>query len=192
MVVTIGRRLKELRVSVGKTQSEVAGDIRFHTKTLRRYEKDQQLPSTDYLIELARYFNVTTDYILGLEEHIPVEVNNVAYTDEENRDMFYEKVEGDAEYYWIYYVEQEDGSAILRYQSQWLGFTNETPPKELRGPVSVDAYKVYNICTERYTSPMMINNTEDMLVFQQKRGHAVIKACLCTEYFPEMIEPIVV
>lgn len=189
MVATIGRRLKELRIAVGKTQSEVACDLRFNPKTLRRYENDQYLPGPDNLIQLARYFKVTTDYILGLEEYNPMEAK---YTAEENSEMFYEKVEGGVDYYWILYKDQKDGSAILKYQSQWGGYTNETPPKEIREPRSVDVYKVFNLCTENYTSPMIINNAEDILAFQKKRGHAVIKACLCATYFPEVIEPFIV
>lgn len=193
MVVTIGRRLQELRRTAGITQNKVACDIRTSTKTIGRYENDLQLPSTDILIQLARYYNVTTDYILGLEKYNPVEVNNAAYTVEEKRKIFYEKVEEGAEYYLIYYMEHEDGSATLKYQSEWIGFTNETPPKEIRGPRIIDAYKTFDVFTRRYnTSPMIINNEEDILDFQQKRGHAVIKPCLCTEYFPEVTEPYVV
>lgn len=54
-----------------------------------------------------------------------------------------------------------------------MGFTN--PPKVIRGPVSVDAYKVDNICNEVYTSSVIINNTKDVLTVQQKRGHVVLK-----------------
>lgn len=192
MVATIGRRLKELRNAVAKTQNEVASDLKFDSKTLRRYENDQHLPSSDNLIQLARYFKVTTDYILGLEECIPTEANNVVYPDRKNKEMFYEKVEGGEDYYWIFYEDQKDGSAILKYQSQWSGYTNETPPKEIREPRSVDVNKVLNVCNEIYTLPMIINNAEDILTFQMKRGHAIIKESLCAIYFPQVMEPFIV
>lgn len=47
------------------TQEEVAAQIGCTVKTYRSWEKGNELPSTNYLIELADLYNVDCDYLLG-------------------------------------------------------------------------------------------------------------------------------
>ena len=47
-----GERLKELRIEKGLKQSEV--------------EKNQREPSFDLLVDIAKYFNTSLDYLFGL------------------------------------------------------------------------------------------------------------------------------
>jgi transcriptional regulator with XRE-family HTH domain len=65
---TFGNRLRELRTEKGKTQKEMANDINVTTPTLSHWECDYQEPSFKDLMILSKYFNVTTDYLLGLED----------------------------------------------------------------------------------------------------------------------------
>ena len=41
------------------------------------YETDARPPSLDMLIKYAKEFNVTTDYLLGLQEHKSINVDSL-------------------------------------------------------------------------------------------------------------------
>ncbi|MGI5894576.1 MAG: helix-turn-helix domain-containing protein [Candidatus Merdivicinus sp.] len=61
-------RLKILRQEKGKTQSEIAEMIGVKKLAYIHYEQGRRKLSADALIILARYYDVTTDYLLGLTE----------------------------------------------------------------------------------------------------------------------------
>lgn len=60
------QRLEDLRKDADKTQEEIAAVLHCKREVYRRYEKGiHEIPAWA-LIELANYYNTTTDYILGL------------------------------------------------------------------------------------------------------------------------------
>lgn len=59
-------RVRELRKSRGMNQEALATFVGVSQQTISKIEKDITSIGTDLLIQLANYFNVTTDYILGL------------------------------------------------------------------------------------------------------------------------------
>ena len=61
-------RLKELRQLNDKTQIEIAQIIEIHRNAYHNYERGLQEPSISVLIKLANFFNVSTDYLLGLSD----------------------------------------------------------------------------------------------------------------------------
>lgn len=61
-------RLKELRDELGKLQKEIAQDLNLSVQVYCNYEKGQREPSFDTLIKMAKYFNVSTDYLLELTD----------------------------------------------------------------------------------------------------------------------------
>ena len=60
-------RLKELRKQHKLTQKELAEALNVKDSTINRYEKGVNEPSFEMFYALALYFNVTTDYLLGVE-----------------------------------------------------------------------------------------------------------------------------
>lgn len=66
--MTIGERLKLLRKSKKKSREQVAHDLGITVRALQTYEIGERGTPTDILIMLARYYEVSTDYILGLSE----------------------------------------------------------------------------------------------------------------------------
>ena len=60
--------LKELRISMKKTQKEVADFLGVDRTTYVKYENGNTEPNLDNIKRLAEYFNVTTDYLLGKSE----------------------------------------------------------------------------------------------------------------------------
>ena len=68
MNILLGSRLKELREEKGLTQKEVATQLGLHSVTYLHYEKDQREPPLTVLIQMALFFDVSTDYLLGLTD----------------------------------------------------------------------------------------------------------------------------
>lgn len=62
-----GDRLLELRRGAGLTQKQVADALDIHSVTYLHYEKDQREPPLELLVRMAAFFDVTTDWLLGIE-----------------------------------------------------------------------------------------------------------------------------
>ena len=65
--------LKKLRKDRNATQKEVSQAIGADQQTLRRYESGERKPDTEMLLRIAKYYNVSADYLLGLSENSTVE-----------------------------------------------------------------------------------------------------------------------
>lgn len=61
-------RIRELRKSHNMSQEALRAVINTTQQAVSKMEKDICFISTDLLISMAEYFNVTTDYILGLSD----------------------------------------------------------------------------------------------------------------------------
>lgn len=72
-------RLRELMAQHGAKQSELAELLGVTRQSIGQYADGTSLPPVDKIIELANYYKVTTDYILGLTD--------VASTDAELRSV---------------------------------------------------------------------------------------------------------
>ena len=61
------QRLKELRLEKELTQTDVAKVMNITYNTICFWEKGRSSPNISELKKLAQFFNVSTDYLLGLE-----------------------------------------------------------------------------------------------------------------------------
>ena len=61
-------RLKDLREDSDLKQKEIAEYLHIKQNTYSQYENGQRQLPIDVLIKLAKYYNVSTDYILGLSK----------------------------------------------------------------------------------------------------------------------------
>lgn len=64
----IYHRIRDLREDADKTQAEVAADIGLYTTTYQRYERGEREIPLDIVVCLAKYYNVSLDYIAGLTD----------------------------------------------------------------------------------------------------------------------------
>lgn len=64
-MATFGEILAELRKDKHMTQRELANGLHVSVSTISNYEQNIHLPDVDRLIELADFFHITTDYLLG-------------------------------------------------------------------------------------------------------------------------------
>ncbi|MDE6598277.1 MAG: helix-turn-helix domain-containing protein [Clostridia bacterium] len=62
------QRLSELINNSGKQQNEISNDLGLYKQKLSRWKTGYTEPNLDDLIMLANYFEVSTDYLLGLED----------------------------------------------------------------------------------------------------------------------------
>ena len=60
------QRLKDLREDADSTQRDVAEMLHLNREVYRRYEKGEREISVWAVIQLAQFYGVTTDYLLGL------------------------------------------------------------------------------------------------------------------------------
>ena len=61
-------RIKSLREKRGLIQELLAAELGITQQMLSKYERDISIIKVDVLKKLAGYFNVTTDYLLGLSD----------------------------------------------------------------------------------------------------------------------------
>ena len=64
----IENRIRELRKNHSMSQEALGAIINTTQQTVSKMEKSTFAISTDLLINMSRYFNVTTDYILGISD----------------------------------------------------------------------------------------------------------------------------
>ena len=58
-------KLKEIRMLQGKTQEEVAKFLNIARASYANIENGKRDPDTQTILELADYFNVSVDYLMG-------------------------------------------------------------------------------------------------------------------------------
>lgn len=73
----LGQRIYELRTAFGWSQVELAKRLGVAKQTASNWENDNIQPSIDMLVRLAKLFNVTTDYLLGLENEARISVEGL-------------------------------------------------------------------------------------------------------------------
>lgn len=61
-------RLKEIRTENKMTTIELGAILGVSHTTIGRWEKGEILPSIEHLYNIAKYFGVSADYLLGLED----------------------------------------------------------------------------------------------------------------------------
>jgi transcriptional regulator with XRE-family HTH domain len=63
----IGNKIKELRQTKGISQAKLAKAIGYGQTVVCFWESGERKPASDAIIALALFFDVSSDYLLGLE-----------------------------------------------------------------------------------------------------------------------------
>ena len=61
-----GELLRELRKDHGMTQVDLAKELSLSPLTISAYERNRCVPDDSTKVKIARIFNVSLDYLLGL------------------------------------------------------------------------------------------------------------------------------
>lgn len=80
-------RLMELREERNLTQNDIARAIDTSRTNIGRWEKGINEPAAGYLIKLAEFFEVTTDYLLGLEDELGIKKFSAPVKNEKNAEL---------------------------------------------------------------------------------------------------------
>ncbi len=64
-----GKKLKELRLEQNLSQRKLGEVFGVCNQTVSFWEKGDREPDLDTLIAIAKFFDVSTDYLLGLKEY---------------------------------------------------------------------------------------------------------------------------
>ncbi|MDE6579918.1 MAG: helix-turn-helix domain-containing protein [Ruminiclostridium sp.] len=73
-----GEILRSLRKRNGLTQSELGRRVGLSKAVVSKYENGMGYPTFDTLIRIARFFSVTTDYLLGVESGNILDVSGLS------------------------------------------------------------------------------------------------------------------
>lgn len=65
---TFGQRLKAFREEKNITQEQLAEAIGYGKSTVSFWENDLKVPSITVITKIAKHYNVSADYLLGLED----------------------------------------------------------------------------------------------------------------------------
>lgn len=60
------QRLKELRASIDISQASLAEAIGVSQQAVAKWETDKATPDPYMIVKIAQYFNVSTDFLLGV------------------------------------------------------------------------------------------------------------------------------
>lgn len=74
----IAERIKMLREKKGITQAELAKQLGVTRSGVNAWEMGISIPSTQYIAELARFFNISADYLLGLSQTSSISVEGLS------------------------------------------------------------------------------------------------------------------
>ena len=67
-MTNIGNKIKMERTAKKLSQSELASALGITQDSISLWETGKRLPDTQYIILLCKFFEVSSDYLLGLEE----------------------------------------------------------------------------------------------------------------------------
>lgn len=77
----VADKIKVLREQNGYTQSELAKKLGITRSSVNAWEMGISVPSTQYVVELANIFKVSTDYLLGVKSTATVSVEGLSEKD---------------------------------------------------------------------------------------------------------------
>lgn len=63
-----GRRLKKIRNEHGDNQQDVADEFHTTKATISNYETNTYEPNLEFIIKIAKHYNVSIDYLLGITD----------------------------------------------------------------------------------------------------------------------------
>lgn len=77
----MSEKIRNLRKDFNISQVELATRLGVTKQCVSNWENDNILPSVDMLVKIAKYFNVSTDYLLGLDSANVIDVSGLSDTE---------------------------------------------------------------------------------------------------------------
>lgn len=76
-MVSLGDKLKMLRKKNNLTQQQVAERLNVSKAVVSSYELSNRSPSFQTLVKIANIYNVTTDFLLGINKRKMIDITNL-------------------------------------------------------------------------------------------------------------------
>ena len=70
-------RIRDLRELHNMTQSDTAKKLGITRSSVNAWEMGISVPSVRYIVQLARLFHVSADYILGIEHEMTLDISGL-------------------------------------------------------------------------------------------------------------------
>ena len=77
MIYGLYEKIKNLRFHSGMSQVQLAERLGITKSAVNAWEMGTNSPSLSYIIRLAQVFGVSTDYLLGVNERLTVDITNL-------------------------------------------------------------------------------------------------------------------
>ena len=77
----IADRIKFLREQQNLTQADLARKLGITRSGVNAWEMGISVPSTQYVVELANLFKVSTDYLLGMKATVSINADGLSESD---------------------------------------------------------------------------------------------------------------
>ena len=84
--MTIAERIKKLRCDSDISQAELARRLGVTRSSVNAWELGLNMPTTQYVVEMARLWHVTTDYLLGVSNRQSISLTGMG---DEERKLLY-------------------------------------------------------------------------------------------------------
>ncbi len=81
MIIKIGEKICELRNKRDLTQQALAKHMGVTRSSVNAWEMGISIPSVEKIIDLAEFFHVSVDYLLGVDSTLKVDISKLNETE---------------------------------------------------------------------------------------------------------------
>ncbi len=119
------------------------------------------------------------------------EVKTTPFIEEVKR-LHIQKPTKNADYYCITLLGDENGKINRSVQSNFAGFTDDKPRREIREASFVDPEKMRDALNTIKELSFIVNDKKDLYIYLLVGGHGIIEKSLAEEFFGDLIKPKIV
>ncbi|MBQ8310445.1 MAG: helix-turn-helix transcriptional regulator, partial [Clostridia bacterium] len=83
MILNVADRIRYMREKLGMTQTDLANKLGISRSAVNAWEMSLSFPSLSNIVEMARIFHVTTDYLLSFIDRITVDITDLGNEERE-------------------------------------------------------------------------------------------------------------
>ncbi len=91
----LNENIKKLRMLRSISQVELAHALNVSKQCISNWENDNIQPSIEMLVKIAKYFDVSTDYLLDLENHNSISVEGLTESEIEHIKLIVRDLRGE-------------------------------------------------------------------------------------------------
>ena len=77
MIIKIGEKINELRLKHNLTQTALGKNLGVSRSSVNAWEMGISIPSVEKIIDIADFFHVSVDYLLGLDNKLTVDISSL-------------------------------------------------------------------------------------------------------------------